>query len=100
MGIEIKLFAGYLITSELSMHLRHSNSWKQTVIMPHSEEKDLITVHFQGHDYLGAYLKTNEVKLSELNSFGSYIQQHFRHYCPDFSIENSKLHIFGQVFVA
>jgi len=98
--ITVKLFTGYHLNSEIKMHLKQSLNWKQAAISPIKEGEELIEVHYHDKDYLGYYLSTDKITLSELKKAEDFLKQRLTSYCAEYSLENIKICIFAQVFVA
>lgn len=98
--INNKLFSGYLLTSEIRMHLNQSKIWHQISILPADDEKELLEVRHQGKDYIGRYLKESYTSLSDLKEVAAAIQQRLQDYCPNYHPLAGKVCIFSQVFVA
>jgi hypothetical protein len=94
--ITTKLFAGYLVTSELKMHLAQSKTYKQAKI---NAEPDLVESHYHDKDYLGLYLPQSQIPFSELKNIETEISKKVEHYCPQFNTEQANLFIIPQVFV-
>lgn len=98
--VTLRLFIGCLLTSEIKMHLNQSNQWKHLVISPTKSENDLVEVHYRGKDYLGSYLPRDTLSIDDLKKIEKPIKQSLKAYCPGLEVENLKLQIFAQVFVA
>jgi hypothetical protein len=97
--ITTKTFLGIYISSEMRMHLNQSITWKHAVITP-LQKKSFKEVHCQGKDYIGFYLEKNITTLQELTSAQEELKEQIKIYCPEIEVENQKICIFPQVFVA
>jgi len=95
-----KLFIGYRITPEIRMHLSQSAQWKHAVISPNKQGQELQEVHFGGQDYIGSYLTQEMVSLNELQITEAFVKQRFSSYCSNYTIENARVCVFAQVFIA
>jgi len=97
-GINFRLFAGCLMTSELRMQLNQSSLWKQAKIAPSLQ--DLIETHFQEKDFIGLFLQSDKIQLEELRQIEKKISQVLKTYCPQFPSEKIKILVFSQVFIS
>lgn len=96
--ISIKLFAGCDINSEIRMHLTHSIQWKHAALT--SSKEGLQIACYKGKNYFGFYLEQKKLTLNELKEIQQTIRKELKIYCPDLEIENIKICIFPQVFIA
>lgn len=97
--ITTRTFLGIFISSELRMHLNQSIAWKHAVITP-MQKKSFKEVHCKGKDYIGFYLEKNMTTIQELESMQEELREQIKIYCPSLDVENQKICIFPQVFVA
>lgn len=95
----LKLFAGFLITSELRMHLNQSIRWKEAKILKEFDATHLVEVHFKDENYIGKFLKQPMAKLSELKVCEQEIREGLKIYCPTFRQEKCRLKILFQQFI-
>ncbi|KIC74290.1 hypothetical protein DB42_BH00240 [Neochlamydia sp. EPS4] len=98
-GVNLKIFIGCLITSELRMHLNQSLLWKQNKIAPELNSA-LREIHFQDKDYIGIYPTTDKISLMALKEIEKEILQLLTTYCPLLPTEKIKILIFSQVFIS
>lgn len=99
--VTVKLFVGYLLTSDIRMYLKQSAAWKQAKIMEEPDSRDLLETHFQDKDYIGKYIAQDNLTLRELRSFENSVHQSLLNYCPELSQEsNLKIYLFPQVFIS
>lgn len=96
--VQVKLFLGIAISSELRLQLSESSEWKQAKISHQSH--DLIETHYQNKDYIGLFLTHEKVCLAELKLIEMKILQTLKLYCPKFSSEKCKVLVFSQVFIS
>lgn len=94
--VTTKLFAGYLLNSELRMHLNQSKTYKQDKIGSH---QDLNEVHYQEKDYFGIYLEQTMVAFDELKKLEESLRKRLDFYCPNFNNEHTTFFVLPQVFV-
>lgn len=98
--VTVKLFVGYLMTSDIRMYLKQSSSWKQAKILKEPDLRDLLETHFQDRDYIGKYISHSSLTISELRTMESSIHQSLLNYCPELSQETLKIYVFPQVFIS
>lgn len=94
--ITTKLFAGFLLNSELRMHLAQSKNYKQDKI---GSKQDLQEIHFQEKDYFGIYLEKNIISYKTLKTLEEALRKKLEFYCPAFNIDHATFFILPQVFV-
>lgn len=100
--VTTKIFAGCHITSEIRMHLNQSIQWKNAVILAKTSSSNpgIQEVHYHGKDYFGHYTTSNSLIVNDLITFQSSIRQQLKNYCPTLEVENIKICVFPQVFIA
>ncbi|MBS4165906.1 Uncharacterized protein NEOC65_000981 [Neochlamydia sp. AcF65] len=98
-GVNLKIFIGCLITSELRMHLNQSLLWKQNKIVP-ALNSALREIHFKDKDYIGIYSTTDKISLMDLKKIEKEILQLLATYCPLLLTEKIQTLIFSQVFIS
>lgn len=98
-SVSTRLFAGCFINSEIRMHLNQSIQWKHAILTP-SADRILHEVHFHGKDYFGLYADCKKITIKDLTMIQQNIRQELKKYCPDLVVENIKICIFPQVFIA
>lgn len=94
--VTTKLFAGFLLNSELRMHLNQSKTYKQDKI---GSNEDLKEIHYQDKDYFGIYLDKNLIHLPELKSVEATLTKKLEFYCPSFNNEHTTFFVLPQVFI-
>lgn len=97
--VTVRLFVGLLLTSEMKMFLHQSTQWRNVSLRQKNTE-EIKEVHYSGKDYIGLYLPHEKVTLEELPSVEQMIKQRLEQYCPDYDIQNARVFVFAQVFVA
>jgi hypothetical protein len=96
-GVTVKLFAGFIVTPELRMHLNESSAWKDAQLV-HSDA--LMQTHHQGKDYIGLFLSDNQITLLSLKNIESKLRVSLEKYCPVYDLEKANIQIFPQSFIA
>ncbi|HEV8053061.1 MAG TPA: hypothetical protein VGP47_11255 [Parachlamydiaceae bacterium] len=100
--VTTKIFAGCHINSEIRMHLNQSIQWKNATILASSSCSDPIMkeIHYHGKDYFGLYTQNKTLILMDLPNIQQNIRDQLKIYCPTLEVENIKICIFPQVFIA
>ena len=97
--ITAKLFIGFLLTSEVKMHLNQSPTWKKSQVGRSDESSELIEVRYEDHDYIGRYLKESKILLNDLKQYEQITTQQLQSYCPKLPMTSFKFSVFPQVFI-
>ena len=94
-----KLFVGFLLTSELKMHLQASALWKNARFTPDGQADTLREVSYEKAEYIGRYLDAEKITLSSLAEIERLVAEKLQLYCPQ--IDSSKLNgsVFSQLFI-
>lgn len=98
-GSHGKLFAGFMLTSELKMHLNESKTWKSAKSIPTNDTDDLIETRYGKHHYVGLFLPEKLLPLGALKDYEKKIGQKLQHYCPQLDSIKMKFCVFSQLFV-
>lgn len=98
--IQVKIFIGCYVNSEIRMYLNESKEWKQNTILKDQKEGSLIEVHFQNKDYIGYYLPSDCIKLSEIKGIETNIKSLLKRFLPENFVNFPKIYVFSQLFVA
>jgi hypothetical protein len=96
-ALSTRVFVGTSVSAELRMHLNSSILWKHSQIQPGGK---LSLVHFQQHDYLGAYIDGEQLTLPILSKFSEELKSVIQEYCPSLQAERLPFQVFPQLFVA
>ena len=92
--LTVKLFIGFLLTSELRMH--HKQSLKTKNVLAHGLDQ----VRYRSKEYLGFYLPHENIPLAELKKIQEEVQKRLSIQCPTLQKEYLNIFIFPQLFVA
>jgi len=98
--LQVKLFVGVNLSTEISMQLMQSILWKQSTILGPNSENELIKIPFQSKDYIGRYLPSFCTSLKELKEIEQIIQDKIKDYCPGLAAHQLKVYTFPQVFIS
>ena len=100
--VATKIFTGCHITSEIRMHLNQSIQWKNAIILATASttNPEAQQIHYKGKDYFGLYSPNKTLTIKDLTSTQHTIRQQLKNYCPTLEVENIKICVFPQVFVA
>lgn len=99
--ITVKLFVGCLITSDLNLLLQQNHQWKNSVIsQKDSSAPSLEEVRFNNKPYLGCFLHDDSVTVPKIEVIQSYLANTISEYCPEYAVDNLKIYVFPQVFIA
>jgi len=94
-GTEIKVFLGFLKTSELKMHLSQSSNWQRAKSL---NENFLIEIIKEEKDYIGIWIPSalsyDLVKKNETE-----VRSQLQLYCPKIKLDAHSLYLFTQIFV-
>lgn len=95
-----KLFAGFLLTPEISIQLQRSKMWKEKMFQEDDGLDRLVEVRYQGKDYLGQYFPEHKHDLNDVKAKESTLRQLLQSYCPQQDCTVMKLCVFPQLFVS
>lgn len=97
--ISIRMFGGFLLSTELRMHLHQSNMWKQLSALHLASSTDLLEITHENHLYVGQYFIKEHLTLGDLRESCIFMKQTLQPYCPKYDVDALKFYIFPQVFV-
>lgn len=98
-GIAFKLFVGFLVTSELRMHLKLSEKWKEHVIVQKYAPEDLQLVHFEEKDYFGYYQDPAYLQIRDVEKVELKIRDSLMELVPKYQPDSLMLYLFVQSFI-
>jgi hypothetical protein len=96
--ISIRLFAGFLLSSEIRMHLHKSPIWKRSSFQD-KETFPLLEVHFQHQEYIGIFLKEAFLPLTDVQEVEKSLRYLMTQYCINLSTEKLPIKLFPQIFI-
>lgn len=88
-AIQVKMFLGFPVTSEIKMHLKKDAS----------QNHDLKEVRFQDREYMGISIESS-LSLQKLKLKETEVIQLLKTHCPKLAVEKQKLFLFPEVFVS
>lgn len=97
--VNVKIFAGILITSEIRMHLNQNTDWKNAQISAFHGSDDLVEVRHGKNEYIGCYLEGQKILLENLPQFEILTTKKLLKYCPRLSETSCHFYVFSQLFI-
>ncbi|MBA3238617.1 MAG: hypothetical protein H0T62_09775 [Parachlamydiaceae bacterium] len=97
--IKAKLFAGFLMTSEIRMHLNKSPAWQNAQLTPDENSCELVEMRYGEGYSIGRYLAEEQLALSEIKDYEIAISQKLQEYCPKLETGHLKFYIYSQIFI-
>lgn len=98
-GISFKLFAGFLVNSELKMHIKSSSNWKEHEFLEKKNPRKLQIVPFEKRDYIGNYIEPAQISIKEIDLLEEQIKKSLEQLFPKCNLENLSLYFFTQAFI-
>lgn len=98
-GTHARLFAGFLLTSELKMYLNSSKGWKSVKFIPTDLSSELVETRYGEHYYIGLFLSEKQIALTSLKEYEQKITHQMQLYCPQIDSDHLKFCIFSQLFI-
>jgi hypothetical protein len=99
-NITTQLFIGYLINSELRVHLNSSELWQQNQSFSSDPEVPLKKVHHEENDYIGIFTESDSPHLPEINQYKEIVFHGVSKLCPEIKVDRLKMVTFPQVFLS
>lgn len=96
-GITFKLFAGFLVNSELKMYIKASSEWKEHQILQQPGKIQLVP--FEKRDYIGIYLEPAEISVKEISQLEEQIKKTLEQFFPKCNLEALPFYLFTQPFI-
>lgn len=98
--ITTKIFAGCHISSEIRMHLNQSIQWKNATILATPSNPGMQEINYHGKSYIGQYTSHKTLIINDIVTSQQNIRDQLKIYCPTLEVENIKIYVFPQVFIA
>jgi hypothetical protein len=98
--LNLKIFVGFRINSEIRMHLNYSDEWKQELIIRDAKGERLEEIRYQEKQYIGILLPNQRIPLYELRNYQEKIRNVLYKYCPELNTETVELYVFPQLFLS
>ena len=96
-GLTFKLFAGFLVNSELRLYIKASSEWKEHQILQKSTRLQLVP--FEKKVYIGVYIEPAHIAIKEINQLEEEIKKSLEKLFPNFNLEPFPLYLFTQAFI-
>lgn len=94
MGIQHRIFIGFLLSKEIKMHLSQSAAWKEAKLIG---TQDLIEAKFEEKEYIGRSASA-PLSCTELKKIEEEIKSQFQLYCPKFNLDKQRTYLLSQLF--
>lgn len=98
-SVKAKLFAGFLLTSEIRMHLNKSVSWKNAQLSSDENSGELVEMRYGDSYSIGRFLAEEKLTLASLKDYQKEISQKLMEYCPRLDIGHLKFYVYSQIFI-
>lgn len=98
-GVNIRLFMGLELNSEIKLSLSTSDAYKEMKFQPEKYNLKLDEVSSKGKAYLGAYLGPQNATIQELEEIQMELFKMLQEFCPDISDKKLQITLFPQVFL-
>lgn len=98
--VQVKLFVGLLVSSEVRMHLNHSELWKQDQVVKSEDGREMQVLRYQEKEYVGIMLNDRQLSLEALRTWEGEVRDALARYCPELGTEAMKVYVFPQLFLS
>lgn len=100
--IEVQIFLGCQVTSDLRTALEQSVSWKTAQIVKQSAPTPsaLSIIPFRGKEYLGHFVNESNATIANLTSMKETIEEKICSYCPNLEVSKLNYIVFPQFFIS
>lgn len=96
MNTKYNFFIGYLISSEIQMHLNQSKQWNEQLSIGIASLK---RIPYKKKEYLGLYIESPQ-SLNKLTFLSEKIKSELNLYCPKLNLNNRSLFLFPELFLS
>ena len=97
-GIELKIFVGFPLSSNLKYELGKSHEWKEASFT--KKEGDLLEIYYQDKNYIGRYSSFSEMTLQQIDDEITLITDKIKILCPDLSLDSQSITLISQAFIS
>lgn len=97
--IDVRIFIGCLLTSDLEHLLNQSCEWKGDLLETQSTGNEMNKTVYRNKDYLGFFVNDDGVLLNDIDTVQEKIQTMIHNYCPEYPSNKLQFFVFPQVFV-
>lgn len=98
-GLSVQLFIGCPIHSELRMHLRYSDAWKQQKLTQQGAF-DLKELQHDNKEFLGFLIDRSDLSIDSIRELERDLKEAIAEACPEMGIEPIKAYIFPQIYLS
>ncbi|NGX57711.1 MAG: hypothetical protein K940chlam3_00605 [Chlamydiae bacterium] len=98
--VKVKLFAGFINNPDMKREMFTSDKWHMAQIAWKSQDSGLEVISFQNKEYVGKYLDSLFLSLTELRDIEDKIKKQLFFHCPKIKQFPLKFYVFPQVFVS
>lgn len=98
-NIEIKIFIGAPLSTEIRIFLSQSEEWQMALASRDEKKKELSVTRHQGNEYLGFFFPNRELSVKEFIKGKDLFSEKLSFYCPELNIDAVKHVSFSQVFI-
>lgn len=97
--VQLQLFVGCLLTSEIRLHISLSKEWQQDKILHIKKELFLQEVRYQEKEYIGIAIAHETVSTARAEQIAFEVQNKIAYYCPEINTNTLTTVIFPQIFL-
>ena len=98
-SIQVRLFIGCVINSEMRLHLSLSQLWQNDKLFNQREELALKEISYQSKEYIGILLATSHIAFEQIQIKTEFIRQKLEQYCTAVCYETLKIVLLPQIFL-
>lgn len=96
-GYLVKIFISILMTSEVKMHLNHSEHWQEDRLLHKGELEEVV---FQEKSYLGFFISSSPIEEKALNQAEQLLKDRLHLYCPKLNLDKHATYLFPHLFLS
>lgn len=97
--IKVKFFIGFPVTSEVRMHLRNSEQWKQFQLLRSHLDDGILETTLKGKPFVGRFIETEGVSIRMLEKLSESMKEKLSAFTSKSCVESLTLTVFPQVFL-
>lgn len=95
MSVQIKIFLGFIESSEIKMHLNQSEVWKEAIVLGNP---DLIEIQDRNKEYIGQFLPSL-LSCAKLNEKEQEMKSQLQLYCRKLNLDKHRCYLLSQLFI-
>jgi hypothetical protein len=93
--IDVRIFLGYLLNSEIKMYLNQSSQWKEVKW----QTQQLVEAHFEEKTYIGFFIE-NALNDEQIKKKECEVKVLLQLYCPKLNLDKYDAYLFPQIFLS